>query len=33
MTMGIWAEFLYGNEAGNHTLPVDMWLCAGETLS
>lgn len=33
MAMGIWAEFVYGTEAGYHTLPVDMRLCAGETLS
>lgn len=33
MAMDIWAEFVYGTEAGYHTLPVDIQLCAGETLS
>lgn len=33
MAMGIWTEFVYGTEAGYHTLPVDMRLCAWETLS
>lgn len=32
MAMGIWAEFVYGTEAGYHTLPVDVWLavCWGD---